>query len=142
MGASAFDTEPLLTIVYVSAAVDLFDEQQLRDLLGKAQEKNARLGITGLLLYRDGNFMQVLEGPESEVKKLYAEIEKDRRHRMVIPIVRESGLPREFSEWDMAFGRLSDSEWNDLMARIAPEGQSVSPLSAKGLLHSFWKAGF
>ena len=132
----------MLTIVYVSAAVELLSDEALQALLEKAREKNARLGITGLLLYRDGNFMQVLEGPASEVDRLYAEIEKDRRHRNVTLIVHELGLAPEFSAWAMACGKVSDADWNELMAKIAPAGQPVSPGSAKELLRLVWKTGF
>ena len=68
-------------LVYVSAAVTWFSESELRALLTSARFRNEHAGITGMLLYKDGNFMQALEGPEDAVRALYRRIEGDRRHR-------------------------------------------------------------
>lgn len=134
--------DSLLTIIYVSAAREPMSDAQLENLLRVAQARNARLGITGLLLYRDGNFMQLLEGPEAAVKEVFRAIEQDPRHHMVTRILDESGLPREFAGWSMAFGRPDDSAWNALMASLQPEGESASPDIAKELLHAFWTSRF
>ena len=52
----------MIALVYVSAARKLFDEAELSALLTQCRANNARLGVTGVLLYADGNFMQALEG--------------------------------------------------------------------------------
>jgi hypothetical protein len=49
-------------VVYASTALQAFTKPELQALLQEIRPKNAELGITGLLLYKDGNFMQVLEG--------------------------------------------------------------------------------
>ncbi len=61
----------MFSLTYVSSAVRPFAEDELADLLAVSRQNNARLGITGMLLYKDGNFMQVLEGEEAEVRTLY-----------------------------------------------------------------------
>ncbi len=56
-------------LVYVSSAVRPFSRVDLDDLLATSRANNARVGITGMLLYKDGNFMQVLEGDEEAVRR-------------------------------------------------------------------------
>ena len=57
-------------MVYVSAATAPLDADALLALLTRARDKNQRLGITGLLLYRDGDFIQLLEGEREAVANL------------------------------------------------------------------------
>jgi hypothetical protein len=138
--SSSADQE-VLTIVYVSAATHPMSEDELAVLLNQAREKNAMHGITGVLLYHDGNFMQLLQGPEGDVRAIYAAIESDPRHHMVIPIVDETGLPREFADWAMACGRLDARAWEALMKQLSPDGSALSDGSAASILKSFWKEG-
>lgn len=128
----------VLTIVYVSAATRPMSEDELEELLTQAREKNSRLGITGILLYHDGNFMQMLQGPQDAVRALYASIEVDPRHHMVIPLVVESGLPREFADWAMACGRLDAQEWKSLMSKLSPDGSALKDGSVASILRTFW----
>ncbi len=97
-------------IVYVSSAVDLYSQAELVELLEKSREKNARLGLTGMLLYKDGNFMQILEGEESTVRELFATISDDKRHRGILILVEGNREEREFSEWSMGFCNLNSPE--------------------------------
>lgn len=100
----------LYHIVYVSSASQLFSQQELLDLLEKAREKNHRLGITGLLLYRDGDFIQMLEGDKAAVENLYATINSDTRHSQTTILLEEPADHRLFNDWSMGFRDLSDPE--------------------------------
>ena len=62
----------LLSVVYSSTAVVPFSDHDLFELLEHSRENNARDGLTGMLLYRDERFLQVLEGPEEAVRRLRA----------------------------------------------------------------------
>lgn len=53
---------PIYRLVYVRAASELFSKAELLALLAQSREKNKRLGVSGLLLYRDGYFIQLFEG--------------------------------------------------------------------------------
>jgi len=97
----------LFFLVYVSAAVTWFSESELRALLDRARSNNERSGITGMLLYKDGNFMQALEGEEAAVLKLYGRLQTDRRHRGVLTIDSGHTESRQFPDWSMAFHDLS-----------------------------------
>lgn len=96
----------MIRLVYVSAAVRLFNDTELDALLAKARTNNAALGVTGLLLHQDGNFMQALEGPAEVVDRLVGRIEADPRHHLFQRLIREPVDGRLFGDWSMAFARL------------------------------------
>ena len=98
----------MLSLLYVSSATQLFSEEDIKALLQKSRDNNARLGLTGLLLYKDGNFMQVLEGPDDVVTRLYAKIHTDPRHHGILQLVRQQVQRREFPSWSMGFKNLND----------------------------------
>jgi len=93
-------------LVYVSSASNLFSDEELVDLLKKARENNHRLDVTGMLLYKDGNFMQLLEGPKETVLALVAKIKLDPRHRGFMALLQQEQPGREFSDWEMGFQKL------------------------------------
>ena len=95
-------------LVYVSAAVTWFSETELRALLTSARARNEAADITGMLLYKDGNFMQALEGPEPAVRGLYKRIEADRRHRGLVVLDCGTQEARQFARWNMAFHDISE----------------------------------
>jgi hypothetical protein len=92
----------MISLVYVSSAVTEFDVEQLQELLDHSRQNNARLGVTGLLVYVGGNFLQILEGDEASVKPLYDRIGRDPRHRQLIKLHESSGPDRQFGKWSMA----------------------------------------
>jgi len=76
----------LISLVYVSFANLDMSEDELRDILTKARENNQKLELTGMLLYRNGFFIQALEGEEEVVTALYEKIKQDPRHRSILQI--------------------------------------------------------
>lgn len=54
------DKQVMINLIYTSSAVELFREDELVELLKTSRDNNRRRGITGMLLYNDGNFLQVL----------------------------------------------------------------------------------
>lgn len=101
---------PMHSIVYVSSAREPFTSFQLRELLDRACRNNEREKVTGLLLYREGSFMQLLEGPEATVERLFTSIRSDSRHWAVTPMLRSTGTQRMFPHWSMACRDLNDPE--------------------------------
>lgn len=99
----------LIHLIYNSAATEEFSNEALAVLLAKARNKNAALGITGMLLYVDGCFFQVLEGPEDAVNGLAEKIRQDPRHGRMTTIINEPIARRAFSEWTMGFTRMTTS---------------------------------
>lgn len=97
-------------LVYVSSATRPFSEADLSDLLETSRENNAKLGITGMLLYKDGNLMQVLEGEEELVRALYEKIGTDPRHDGAITLHQSFAQERQFPDWSMGFRNLDSPE--------------------------------
>jgi hypothetical protein len=97
-------------VVYVSSASQPFSKAALLDLLEKARSKNSSLGVTGMLLFKDGNFMQVLEGEQETVKNLAKTIERDPRHKDFILLIQGTSEQRFFSDWSMGFRDLRDKD--------------------------------
>ena len=104
------NTPEMFHLVYVSSAVKPLSKSELAGLLAKSRENNTKLGITGLLLYKDGNFMQVLEGDEALVRELYAKISDDPLHNGAIVLLEESLDSKQFPDWSMGFHDLNDEE--------------------------------
>lgn len=100
----------MFQLVYFSSATNDFSKQDLVELLAQARDKNCRLNITGMLLYRDGNFMQILEGEEMAVRDLYKTITRDGRHKDPIIVVEKHADTPLFSDWSMGFRNLNDAE--------------------------------
>lgn len=98
----------MISLIYVSTSRKLLNEQELLDILRVSRENNEETEITGMLLYKGGNFMQVLEGPEEKVLALYETIRKDSRHKDAHIISKESIQTRQFPKWEMAFQNLDN----------------------------------
>lgn len=93
----------IYSLVYLSKASVAFTQHELTSLLKKSRHYNLELNITGLLLYADGNFMQLLEGSQENVSELMERIRKDERHHDV-SVLEEGLVPaRHFAQWSMAF---------------------------------------
>ena len=96
--------------VYVSSAVKLMPSEELLELLKQCRSNNAKLGLSGILLHKDGNFMQVLEGPELSVQSLLQKIYRDPRHSGVLPLTEGFSKQRQFPDWTMGFRELNSPE--------------------------------
>jgi len=90
-------------LTYSSLATRDMSHADLLDLLRQAREKNARHGITGLLLYRQQEFMQLLEGERSEIFAMYESICADPRNRNNNLMWDGPIEQRSFPDWSMAF---------------------------------------
>jgi len=142
--------QPLVHLIYASAATRRLTEQDLARLLQSCRDNNARLDLTGMLLYADGSFFQVLEGSAEVVHRLYQRIESDARHAQVTRIISEPIPRRFFSEWTMGFSDLSAAAMskapgtNDFFGK-AQSFNDVSYGRAKKLLAAFaggrWRCG-
>jgi hypothetical protein len=97
-------------LVYVSVAQENVSKEDLFDILAKSREANAKAGITGMLLYKDGSFMQALEGEETAVRDLYARISRDPRHLGGLTLVEGEREDHCFGDWSMGFQDLSSPE--------------------------------
>lgn len=94
-------------LVYVSSACADISEDDLQDILCRARKTNRVLGISGMLVYLDGCFLQVLEGRRECVRDLYARIETDRRHCGAKVLIETDIAKPAFPDWSMGFRKAS-----------------------------------
>lgn len=90
-------------VVYASAASRPFSEPELGALLRASRRSNAAIDVTGMLLYDRGSFLQVLEGDEGSVQRLFEKIKRDRRHSRVSVVLERTLTERQFAGWEMGF---------------------------------------
>ncbi len=96
-------------MIYSSTASRPMSESDLAALLTLSRIRNHRAGISGILLYGKGQFVQFLEGEEDQVKSLVSRsIRRDRRHENFQMLYENRQQTRGFQEWPMAYGSLSD----------------------------------
>ena len=84
------------------------------DLLKGSHVRNTRAGITGLLLFKNGHFMQLLEGDEAAVIALFSKISRDPRHHHVIILWHGTVDQRDFADSAMAFHNLETEDLRGL----------------------------
>jgi hypothetical protein len=94
-------------IIYVSSSNGLMSEQQLSDLLESIRPLNERHSITGMLLYQDGNIMQIIEGEKKSIEQLFRNIQSDHRHTRIIKLIEEPIPSRSFGDWTMSYCNVS-----------------------------------
>ena len=122
----------LAQLAYLSNAVRPMTSDQLEQLVSQARSFNHARDITGILLYGDGHFMQLLEGPLHEVNQLYHRIRQDPRHEGVMQLTFHGTTGRIFPDWDMALVNLDFSqrvdrrEFRDLVRTLAESDENRS----------------
>jgi Sensors of blue-light using FAD len=135
-------------LIYVSHATDPFYEDDLLTLLKKCRAYNKKHEVTGMLVYLNERFMQVLEGPESTVNRLYEKIQRDPQHKKVSRILVGHSAQRIFTNWSMGFKRISETDFAELSGFTNPEKFfSNPPTDAHGgavmtFLQLFYKKNF
>jgi uncharacterized membrane protein (DUF373 family) len=100
----------MIQISYISSATEPWSTQELLRLLQQCRENNAGNGVTGMLLYGNATFLQVLEGEEKVINDLVDKIRTDPRHTNVQILHRRTIQRRQYSDWSMGFKRVSDKE--------------------------------
>ena len=92
-----------LQLIYISAATVQFTTEDLTTLLQKARANNSKVDVSGMLIYHEGSFFQVLEGPEEEVWNIYDIIGDDPRHDEVKLLLKTKVEERSFADWSMGY---------------------------------------
>ena len=98
-------------LVYVSREARPLSQEDLNNILAVSQRYNDANLVSGMLLYVEGRFFQVLEGPLSEVNKLYAKISQDSRHKESTIVAQGDLDKRFFKGWNMRFNKVSEKEF-------------------------------
>lgn len=83
---------------------------ELDKLLNLSKNNNIKSGITGLLIYKNGNFLQILEGKKEDVYSLYNKISLDNRHHHIIKILDTDISGRIFEDYETGFSIINSSK--------------------------------
>jgi len=132
----------LIHCVYASRARVALNDADIQSLLDRARGNNLARGITGMLLFIEGSFFQVLEGDETSVDKTYEIIAQDPRHDRVTQIIREPIAQCSFGEWSMGFESVERAQTQQLIGENDFFGSAdclerINPGRARKLLTAF-----
>ena len=120
----------LVRLMYASRAVDPLDQDALVAILRKSKANNPTQGVTGVLCYSGGIFLQVLEGGRSAVNQLYTRIVSDPRHTRVELLSYEEIGERRFAGW--AMGQVDMSRLNPALLLKYSESATLDPYAVSG----------
>lgn len=116
-GCEPASGKSLVRLVYLSECAIPHGKGHFRaeiaDILCKCERNNTPAGITGILVHDRGRFIQLLEGPEAALDRLFAQIRSDKRHTSVTVLLREPCLDRLVPDWSMAFLNAGDATLRD-----------------------------
>jgi Sensors of blue-light using FAD len=97
----------MLQIVYTSTVSHEFSAADIERLLAGARARNKAIGVTGMLLFHDGTFLQALEGEQRAVNEVFASIQSDARHRDIAVLHRGPGFEqRVFGDRPLGFAEF------------------------------------
>ncbi|MGV3573340.1 MAG: BLUF domain-containing protein [Ramlibacter sp.] len=119
----------LVRLLYCSRAVDTSAEA-VEAILAQARQHNPVSGITGILCYGDGIFLQCIEGGRMQVSELYGTIQADQRHRDVALLHFEEIAERRFGGWSM--GQVNLSKLNQSIILKYSETPALDPYGVSG----------
>ncbi len=129
----------LHTVCYISNAVQLWQSDQLDILFSCAKNKNTTKNVTGLLLYSDGTFLQILEGESETVHSLFMKIKNDTRHNQITIMMDREIEQRMFKDYQTGSGVLEDlKELKKLKSRIHLPKASKYTKSLWAILKPFY----
>ena len=120
----------LIRLLYVSRAVDKNDKAAIDAILASARSHNPENGITGVLCYGGGIFLQAIEGGRGAVNELYAHIIRDARHTQVQLLHYEEITERRFGGWTM--GQVNLAKLNTSIVLKYSERPEFDPYGVSG----------
>jgi len=97
----------MIQTTYVSRASESMTQESLLSLLQQCHANNEASGVTGMLLYGNDTFLQLLEGEETVLDTLLDKIRKDPRHTEIRFLYRKPLERRKYTDWSMGFKRVS-----------------------------------
>jgi len=97
----------MIQTAYVSRASKAMTQEALLALLQQCLANNEASGVTGMLLYGNDTFVQVIEGEEDVLNTVVDKIQKDPRHSEIHFLYRKPLEQRQYTDWSMGFKRVS-----------------------------------
>lgn len=119
----------LVRLLYASRAVDTSPEA-IESILAQSRSHNTACGITGILCYSAGTFLQAIEGGRMAISELYGHIQRDARHKDVVLLHYEEIFERRFGGWTM--GQVNLSKLNASTLLKYSEKPELNPYAVSG----------
>ena len=120
----------LVRLMYASRAVPTVNQDELVAILRKSKANNLAIGVTGVLCFSEGIFLQALEGGRSAVNQLYNRIVSDPRHSHVELLCYEEIGERRFAGWSM--GQVNMGRLNPGLLLKYSERPTLDPYAVSG----------
>ncbi len=124
----------MIELLYHSEAGIAFDDKLIESILTTARDRNAKEDITGMLFFDGETFIQILEGPEERVDRVFASICQDNRHCKIGHIYRGQIFERSFADWRMGYkftsaltGLLHEYDWQAQIELTKASQSTVNP---------------
>ena len=132
----------IFQLVYISHSTQFREAAALQELLNVSRRNNLRDELTGMLLYHNDQFLQVLEGEESVVMQTFERIKQDARHRACRKMAVFYRDTPEFADWSMAYLSLGKNEADELTGfntfmQSSVDNQAQASSQARQLLQQF-----
>ena len=122
----------LVRLLYASRAADPHNSEATDAILAQSRSHNPACGITGILCYGGGIFLQALEGGRTAVNALYKQILNDSRHQDVILLSYEEISERKFGGWTM--GQVNAAKLNTSILLKYSERPELDPYGMSGAM--------
>ena len=120
----------LVRLLYVSRSVKPETAEETESILNSSREHNISNGITGVLCFGGGIYLQAIEGGRNQVNALYSQIIKDPRHKDVVILDYQEITERRFGGWTMGQVRLD--KLNPSIVLKYSETPELDPYSVSG----------
>lgn len=117
----------LSELLYISFRQPSCTDEDVKSILEQSVKNNGKQNITGVLLYSESKFLQVLEGENEQILALYDNIKTDPRHKKVLMLSLKPLKERFFPSWQMA-GKEMDSGYEFLSNLQGEEKQEFQQL--------------
>lgn len=104
----------MIQVSYVSRTSQPMSEAQLLELLLQCRTNNAAKGVTGMLLYGNGTFLQAIEGDDAVIEGLVDAIWQDPRHADIQLLHRKHIDQRQYADWSMGFEQVTDEQLGEI----------------------------
>lgn len=130
----------LASALYLSKEKQPFNHSSLAELVAKAQEKNKTLGITGFIRYKNGSFIQYIEGSEEAINEMKNTLKQDKRHDIIVWLYNDIS-ERKFDSWSMHHIRNKTLEDLDVSTFILEELSQLTQASkiSKQSIQILWQ---
>lgn len=97
-------------LIYTSEASDMLSGDEVFEIVEASARNNAKRDISGFLIFKDGRFLQLIEGETDSLEELMQVLQRDPRHHSIRTVKRTVANQREFDGWRMRRFNSGDAE--------------------------------